>query len=250
VKKARMTMLGALAAARELRTPPRGGSIVVAGAPALVPLLARELRAGGNDAAVRENAPLDGAAALVWVGDPDVAALRAASRRRVPIVAVTEADRVPYVLETSLVTVRAGEGFPIDRVAAALARRLGAAGPGLAAELPVLREAIVTELIRKGSRRNALIAAAVFVPGVDMPILTLNQVRLTNRIGAAHGRRPDPAQVAELLGVVGAGFAFRAVARQALDLVPFGGWAVKAGVAYGGTRAVGEAARRFFAERA
>ena len=56
---------------------------------------------------------------------------------------------------------------------------------------------------------------------------------------------PDAGR-AELLGVVGAGFGFRAVARELLDLVPLAGWAVKGAVAYGGTKAVGEAAVRYF----
>ena len=49
---------------------------------------------------------------------------------------------------------------------------------------------------------------------------------------------------------MGAGFAFRAVARELLDVVPFAGWAVKGAVAYTGTRAVGEAAVRYFEARA
>jgi uncharacterized protein (DUF697 family) len=250
MRKRRVTVLTAMSTIRELRADrvPRG-PLVVAGAPALVPVLARQLREGGDADAVREDGGLDGAGILVWVGEPDAGALRAASRSHVPIVAVTEADRVPYVLETSVVRVGPGEGFPLEQIAAAIAHRLGDGGAGLAARLPVIREAVVGELIRRSSRRNAIIAAAVFVPGVDMPILTLNQIRLTARIGAAHGHAPDRAQAVELLGVVGAGFAFRAVARQALDVVPVAGWAVKASVAYGGTRAVGEAARRFFADR-
>jgi uncharacterized protein (DUF697 family) len=48
---------------------------------------------------------------------------------------------------------------------------------------------------------------------------------------------------------VGAGFAFRTVARELLDVVPFAGWAVKGAVAYTGTRAVGEAAERYFEAR-
>jgi uncharacterized protein (DUF697 family) len=78
--------------------------------------------------------------------------------------------------------------------------------------------------------------------------LTLNQVRLVARIASAHGKQLDRARGLELAGVVGAGFGFRALARASLQFVPFGGLAVKSAVAYGGTRAVGEAARRYFAE--
>jgi len=66
------------------------------------------------------------------------------------------------------------------------------------------------------------------------------------RIALAHGQTLDRSRVPELLGVVGAGFGFRALARQLLDLVPVAGWAVKGGVAYTGTRAVGEAAHKYF----
>ncbi len=174
-----------------------------------MPVLARELRAGGSAAAVREGGPADDAAVLVWVGEADEDALRAASRARVPIVAVTEAESVPYVLETDLVRLRPGEGFPLAEIATAIARRSRVAGPALAAQLPVLRDAVVADLIQRSSRRNAIIAAAVFVPGADMPVLTLTQVRLVARIALAHGKELDRARGLELLGVVGAGFGFR-----------------------------------------
>ena len=52
------------------------------------------------------------------------------------------------MLDTNLVRVRPGQGLPVAEVAAALARVLGADGPGLAARLPVLRPAVVERLIR------------------------------------------------------------------------------------------------------
>jgi uncharacterized protein (DUF697 family) len=252
VKKEDVTPMSAIGVIRELRGARPGGSIVVDGAPALVPILARDLRAGadsaGNGAAIREGGPADGASVYVWVGETDEAKLRAANRARVPIVAVTEAETMPYVLETDLVRLRPGQGFPVPEIAAAIARRARAEGPGLAAQLPALREAVVADLIATASRRNALVAAAVFVPGADLPVLTLAQVRLVARIALAHGKELDRTRGAELLGVVGAGFGFRTLARALVDLVPVGAFAVKSAVAYGGTRAVGEAARRYFAE--
>lgn len=222
--------------------------VAVAGARELVPLLARELRAGGDASAVVEGR-VTGVAALVWVGAANEELLHEAARGGVPIVAVTEAKTMPYVLATDLVRVPAGQGFPIDQIAAALARRLGDGGTSLAARLPVLRGAVCDELIRSFSKRNAFVAAAVFVPGVDMPVLTLNQARLVLRIALAYGQRVDSTRALELLGVVGSGFGFRVVARELLDLVPVAGWAVKSAVAYGGTKAVGEAAVRYFEAR-
>jgi uncharacterized protein (DUF697 family) len=239
---------------RELRT----GSgdrrpIVVAGVAALVPALARELRRDGDPSAVREGGPPDEAAALVYVleGEPsreDVAILRAAAKADVPVVAVTEGAQrsIPYVLATDIVRVRPGAGFPIDEIARAIARNLGESGTGLAARLPVLRRAVCEELIRSFARKNAFVGAAVFVPGLDMPVLTLNQVRLVLRIALAYGEELDAHRALEILAVVGAGLGFRTVAREALGAVPFAGWALKGAIAYAGTRALGEAALRYF----
>jgi len=248
-RKLKLTPMSIVSLVRELR---RGAGdprpLAVAGARELVPLLARELRAGGDAGAVVEG-HFEDAAVLIWIGAPDEDALRAASRRGVPIIAVTEAETVPYVLATDLVRVPPGAGFPVEEIAGAVARRLGEDSTSLAARLPALRGAVCEELILAFSKRNALIAAAVFIPGVDMPVLTINQVRLVLRIGLAHGHELDNARALELLGVVGAGFGFRAVARELLDVVPVAGWAVKGAVAYTGTRAVGEAALRYFEAR-
>jgi len=183
---------------------------------------------------------------LVWIGKADEDALRAASLAHVPIVGVTSGESLPYVLDTDLVVVGPGEGLPVSAVARAIASVLGDRGAGLAARLPVLRDPVVDELIRSCARKNALIAAAIFVPGVDMPVLTLNQIRLVLRIALAYGREIDQTRLPELLGVVGAGFGFRTVARELMDFVPFAGWAAKGAIAYAGTKAVGEAARRYF----
>ena len=42
--------------------------------------------------------------------------------RGVPIIAVTEADTVPYVLATDLVRVPPGAGFPVEEIARAVAQ--------------------------------------------------------------------------------------------------------------------------------
>jgi uncharacterized protein (DUF697 family) len=243
--------LALLAAVRAARAVTPGGVIAVGGAPALVPALARDLRAGGNPAAVREgfDPGLPDTSALVWIGEANEELLREAARARIPIIAVTDADAVPYVFETDLVRVPAGRGFPVAEVAAALARRLGDHGPALAAALPVLRGPVVDELIRSAARGNAVLAAGVRSPGVGMSVLTLSQLKLVLRIAVAHGREIDGSKAAELLGLVGAGFGFRAVARQSVALAPRAGRAIRGAVAFAGTRAIGEAARRIFSDR-
>jgi uncharacterized protein (DUF697 family) len=217
--------------------------LVVGGARALVPTLRAKLGVGGGD-------DPRGAAVYVhvWADDGfDEDALKRARRARVPIVAVVpeEIDDVPYVLATDAVRLRPGEGFPIPAIARTIATRLGEEGAPLAARVPVLREAVAEELIASFARKNALIAAAVFIPGVDLPVLLRNELRLVLRLHQAYGRSPNPRErLPEMGATVGAAFALRTVARELLDLVPVAGWAVKGAVAYAGTRAVGEAALR------
>ena len=45
---------------------------------------------------------------------------------------------------------------------------------------------------------------------------------------------------------MGAGLGFRTIAREALGFVPGLGWAVKGGMAYVGTKALGKAATAYF----
>jgi uncharacterized protein (DUF697 family) len=224
----------------------------------LAPTLEKELQRGGAAGAVRSHGDVAGAAALVRVlagaaGEEDERELRAARRARVPAIAVQTGSGtfdVPYVLATDVVVCPPGQGFPVEEIARALAARLGEGGSPLAARLPVLRDPVCDALIESFSRKNGVLGAAIFVPGADLPVLTLNQIRLVLRLASAHGVEVDQSRLPEVLGTVATGFGLRAVARQALGAIPVAGWAVKGAIAYGGTRAIGEAARRYFAEMA
>jgi uncharacterized protein (DUF697 family) len=251
-----------LAVAKELRTGAKQDKpLAVGGARELAGVLRRDLAEGGVASAIRDEGAVEEAAALVYVlaappDDADLAVLKRASNRHVPIVAVIagptgrEVPDPPYVLAEHVVRVPPGSGFPLGEIARALAHVLGEEATPLAARLPVLREAVVDRLITRFCRQNGVIGTAVFMPGADMPILTMNQVRLLLRIADAYGFELDRRRIPEVLGVVGGGFGLRAVARSMLGVVPLAGWAVKGGIAYGGTRALGEAARRYFESRA
>jgi len=237
---------------KEFRGEKHDLPIMVGGS--LADQLARDLTAGGDPSAVLIGDDPHGVEAFVYViGDSvteeDERVLKRAHRTRVPTLVVAAGRkvpwRVPFVLATDVIRVEPGHGFSVDDVAHALARKLGEEAASVARRLPALRPAASAELIARFSRRNGLIGAAVFVPGVDMPILTLNQIRLVLRLAAMHGLEIDNRRAPELLATVGAGFGFRAVARELLNLIPFLGWAVKGGIAYGGTRAIGEATLRY-----
>ncbi|HWH06199.1 MAG TPA: hypothetical protein VNT23_07170 [Gaiellaceae bacterium] len=219
--------------------------------------LAQELGRGGAPGAVATAGRAADAAVLVRVlaGEPtpgDEAELRAAGRAGVPVIAVqtsgAESGDVPYVLATDVVVCPPGSGFPVEAILRAVADRLGEHGTSLAARLPALREPLCAALTESFARKNGILGAAIFVPGADFPVLTLNQLRLVLRIAAAHGVEVDQSRLPEIAATVGAGIGLRAAARRALlSGVPVAGWMVKGAVAYAGTRAVGEAAQRYFA---
>lgn len=232
-----------------------GKPLVVGGARELAPVLRRELGRGAKPGGVRSDDDPKGAAVLVYVlarehGEDDERALKRARRARVPIVAVVtgpvaEEISIPYVLATDVVPVGAGKGFPLEAIAKAIAGRLGEEAAPLAARVPVLRRAVAQQLVAGFARKNGIVGAAVFVPGADLPLLALNELRLVLRLEQAYGLEIDPRErLPEIVATLGAGFGMRAVARELLDLVPVAGWAVKGAVAYAGTRALGEAAVR------
>lgn len=133
-----------------------------------------------------------------------------------------------------------------DLVARCLAAQLGDNGLVLATRLPLVRAAVVKHIIDTTARQNGVVGAVVFIPGADMPVMTLNQVRMVLRIAAAYGEDVGSQRALEILSVVGAGFGFRALGRQALDVVPLAGWVVKGALGYGATVSLGKATVRYF----
>jgi uncharacterized protein (DUF697 family) len=231
--------------------------LAVGGAREFAPLLRQQLRRGGaSSSAVRLGEP-EGASVYVHVisgevADADVAVLRRSRRAAVPVVAVAVGvagdPTIPYVLATDVVWVGAGDAFPLEAIARTIAARLGEYGAPLAARVPLLREPVSEQLVASFARRNGLAAAAIWIPGADLPLLALNEFRLVLRLAQAHGAADDVLdRLPELAATLAAGFGLRRLARELLDLVPGAGWPVKAAIAYGGTRAVGEAARTRFA---
>lgn len=145
--------------------------------------------------------------------------------------------------------------IPIDdAAAAALDRRMGEwvvaacreKRLALALSFPFVRKPLSLEAVSATSLQNAGIGLVLFIPGADMPLMTLNQAKMLLQIAAAYGEPMSAARVKELAAIVASGFACRSVARQVAGAVPAIGWAVKAGVGYAGTKAMGLAAVEYF----
>jgi uncharacterized protein (DUF697 family) len=162
-----------------------------------------------------------------------------------PMDASIEAARIRGIEPESVLAVKSGH-FPDRRVLRTIAAAAGKSGPSLGARLPALRPFVVDSVIDTAAVRNGLIAAAVWIPGADLPLLAAVEMRMVLQIGACHGVEVGTDRALELLGLLGAGYGMRAVARELLDVVPIAGWIVKGGVAYTGTRAIGRAAVEYF----
>jgi uncharacterized protein (DUF697 family) len=229
---------------------------------------ARDLRdalgAGGEPQAIRDLSgselsayDVEGAGLLLYViegektSPADEETLKLAERKGVEVICVLvgsgpgSAD-VPFVLATNVVQAPRGAPLPVEDVVEAIAERADERAYMWAARLPVLRPAVVEKTIEKFSRQNGVLGVAIFIPGADMPVLTLNQIRMVFRIASAYGEEIDRDRALEILAVIGAGFGFRALAREALGFVPGVGWAIKGGIAYVGTKALGRAAATYF----
>lgn len=109
-----------------------------------------------------------------------------------------------------------------------------------------VRRPLALESVRSTAAQNAGVGLVVIIPGADMPVMTANQAKMVLEIAAAYGQPLTVERIKELAAIVGGGFAWRAVARQIIGVVPALGWAVKAGIGYGGTVAMGTAAIEYF----
>jgi uncharacterized protein (DUF697 family) len=100
-------------------------------------------------------------------------------------------------------------------------------------------------LIETFARKNGLIGAAVFIPGVDFPVLTANQLRLVLRICASYGLEIDKERAPEIVATIATGLGARAIARELVGAVPVAGWLLKGALAYAATKALGEATIKY-----
>lgn len=236
------------------------GGVVVSGM--LAEQLARQLSPGASPGAVtvREGLPTgpNGVLVRIIAGDPsdeDSALVRAADADGVPVVLVQlwpqEDWAQTYVLTPFVVECRAGEGFPMDEIAARLAE--AAEEPdALAARVPVLRDHVRTAAVRESAIRAAFLGALGARRGASRPLITLEQARLTARLQSTSLSAPEGGVSPVLAGtaatLLASGLALREAARALRGTLPEP--VVNAAVAAAGTWMLGEAIRRLDARLA
>ncbi|MEC4175459.1 hypothetical protein VIN30_03240 [Adlercreutzia sp. R7] len=172
-------------------------------------------------------------------GEPEAAAVAEALEHAVPV-EEGPASVEPIALDdeaTATLDRRMGEWI----IAACRDKKLA-----FALAFPFVRRPLSLDAVRATSIQNAGVGVVVFIPGADMPIMTLNQAKMLLQIAAAYGQPLSAERIKELAAVVGGAFLFRNIARSAAGVVPVLGWAVKGAVGFAGTEAMGRAAIEYF----
>jgi hypothetical protein len=151
---------------------------------------------------------------------------------------------------------------PATTVNAILHRRPDLAVP-LALHVLPFREEVSRRMVKKIAKENALFSLATALPDIvpfvslpwaigefasDTAFLTANQIRMAFLLAAANDRDVGyHEQRGEIGTIILGAFGWRALARELVGKIPWGGGLVpKAAIAYAGTRVVGLSLERYY----
>jgi hypothetical protein len=219
-------------ALREQASPPEVGPIVVSGV--LAEQLAKELGAGAQPGAVIVGSgPLpERAEVLVHIvaGDPsteDQEKVDEAAAHGVEVVLVElwpQPDWTrPFVLSPFVVECRAGEGFPVGKIADRIVEATEKS-TALAASVPAVAGAARASVVTSAVARAAMIGLLGAKTGASRPLLTLEQVRMVSQLRATTFGSALSEELPVLAGsaasVAAAGVVFRSAARSLRGVLP------------------------------
>ncbi len=137
-------------------------------------------------------------------------------------------------------------------------------GVSLAKAFPPFRDAYANQVINKIAKENTLFSLTTALPDVipnfielpwavaefasDSAFLTMNQIRMAFLLAAASNREVGyREQKSEIAAVIGSAFGWRALARQVVGKIPFGGGLIgKSAIAYAGTKVLGLSLDRYY----
>lgn len=149
----------------------------------------------------------------------------------------------------------------LTRLRADMMKRNPDRAPAFGRALPAFRAAAAKQVIDETAAANAQFSLVSNIPtllpvigniaaaGADFIVLTKNQVMMLYKLAAVYGRDLNDQRgiLMDVLPVVGAGLAWRTVARQAVTWLPFAAGTIpKLAIAYLGTMTVGRAAEFYY----
>ncbi|MDQ3167452.1 MAG: hypothetical protein M3P94_02250 [Chloroflexota bacterium] len=155
----------------------------------------------------------------------------------------------------------AGDQRGLEELRLKVMQRLPDRAPAFGRAFPAFRPSAAKATIDEAAKANAQFALVSNIPAVvpfvgglvaasaDFLVLTKNQVMLLYKVAAIHGRSLDDqfGIIREMVPVVGAGLAWRTVAREIAAFIPFAAGTVpKVAVAYAGTLAAGRGADYYY----
>ncbi|MGI9254107.1 MAG: hypothetical protein ACR2J8_10190 [Thermomicrobiales bacterium] len=191
---------------------------------------------------------------LIVVYDPDGDAERVGLNQRIRALGMTP----PIFRHGGL---GAHEAARIDALRLEIARRMGDRITAVGRAFPAMRAAAAKVTIDETAVANAQFALVSNIPailpfvggfaaaGADFIVLTKNQVMMIYKLAAIYGRdlSEQTRIIQEIAPVVGVGFAWRTLAREAAAFLPFAAGTVpKVAVAYAGTTVAGRAAEFYY----
>jgi uncharacterized protein (DUF697 family) len=154
-----------------------------------------------------------------------------------------------------------GGNDPLETIRAEITAELSDLAPSYGRFYPDWRPAAVSAVIDDAAKANAQFALVSNIPAVvpllggivaasaDLIVLTKNQVMMSYKIAATHDRDlgNQLAILRELTPVVGGGFLWRTIAREAAAFLPLAAGTIpKVAIAFAGTVATGRAADYYY----
>lgn len=104
---------------------------------------------------------------------------------------------------------------------------------------PFVRGVAARSEVSSCAVQNSAIGLVHLIPGADLPLMTVNQVKMLLRIASMYGHELDFLQAVQVVGVGALAFLSRSGARNALRVLPAFGQLIRASVALGSTCAIG-----------
>lgn len=109
-----------------------------------------------------------------------------------------------------------------------------------------VRRPLADDSITATSIQNAAVGFVPFIPGADMPIMTLNQIKMVLQIATAYGQPVDADRIKEILAILGGAFVSRHIVRTCTKAIPVAGWVFSGAMGFAATEAMGRAMVEYF----
>ena len=141
-----------------------------------------------------------------------------------------------------------GSDRPLEELGTWIVQNVPSKRVALAASFPFLRHPLAIELAKQNTIQNGAIGLVFFMPGADMPLITLNQAKMILQIASVYGRKLNNDCIKEVVGVLIGAFGFRAIARRLIAQAPVLRWLIKPAIAASGTMAMALTAVEIYEE--